>query len=200
MRKVVVLGGSAGGIEALCEVLKDLPADFSAPLLAVIHVGEGENMLPTVLQRCTRLQVLSPGTDPEPLEPGHVYVASPNRHLAVYDGCVVAAHGPRENRHRPAIDALFRSVARAYRSQFIALILTGALDDGVAGSLAVEARGGTIIVQNPDEAQNPEMPQNVMRQLKADHCLSLKEIAPLLVNLAANGEPITRSKTTAAEC
>src|SRR5438477_12195639 len=97
MRKVVVVGGSAGAIEAFCEVLKDLPADMPAPVLAVIHIGEGESMLATVLQRCTKLEVLSPSAS-EPLKAGKVYIAPPNRHLALHDGCVVAAHGPRENR------------------------------------------------------------------------------------------------------
>jgi two-component system chemotaxis response regulator CheB len=188
MRKVIVLGGSAGGIEALCGLLKDLPAELPAPLLAVIHIGEGENMLTRVLQRCTKLEVVSP-RHPEPLRDGRVYIAPPNRHLAVHDGCVLAAHGPRENRHRPAIDALFRSAARTYRSAVIGVIVSGALEDGVAGCLAIEARGGTIVVQDPKEAQNSEMPSNVLRQVKTDYTLPLKDIAGLLVKLAGHGEP-----------
>jgi two-component system chemotaxis response regulator CheB len=199
MRKLIVLGGSAGGVEALSTLLKDLPADFPAPVLAVIHIGESENMLVEVLQRSTKLQVSSP-TEPEPLADGRVYIAPPNRHLIVRDGCVLAAHGPRENRHRPAIDALFRSAARAYRSKVIAVILTGALDDGVAGSLAVEARGGTIVVQDPAQARNPDMPANVLRQIKTNYCLALSDIPPLLIKLSSTGEPIAHSKPTAAQC
>ena len=199
MKKVIVLGGSAGGIEALCSLLRELPADLAAPLLAVIHIGEGENMLTNVLQRCTKLEVLSPGP-PEPLQAGRVYVAPPNRHLAVHDGCVLAAHGPRENRHRPAIDALFRSAARVHRSAVIGVIVSGALDDGVAGSLAVEARGGTIVVQEPNEAGNPEMPLNVLRQVKTNYRLPMKEIAALLVKLANNGDPLEVSKQNPELC
>jgi two-component system, chemotaxis family, protein-glutamate methylesterase/glutaminase len=199
MRKVIVLGGSAGGIQALQAVLKDLPPDLSAPVLAVIHVGEGDNYLPRVLQGYTRLEVLSP-TEPQPLVAGRVYVAPPNRHLAIRSDCVLPAHGPRENRHRPAIDVLFRSAARAYRSNVIAVILSGALDDGVAGSLAVQARGGTIIVQDPAQAQTPEMPANVLRAVKTEHCLPLERIGPELVRLARNGEPLPEHRLTAAQC
>src|SRR5215831_479866 len=93
MRKVIVLGGSAGGIEAFSALLKELPVDIAAPVLAVIHIGEGGNMLVEVLQRCTSLKVLTPN-EPEPLEEGRVYLGPPNRHLTVRDGCVLAAHGP----------------------------------------------------------------------------------------------------------
>jgi two-component system chemotaxis response regulator CheB len=199
MRRVFVLGGSAGSIKALCTVLKELPGDFPAPLLAVIHIGEGENMLREVLQRCTKLEVTSP-VDAEPLVEGKVYIAPPNRHLAVRKGCVFATHGARENRNRPAIDALFRSAARAYRSRVAAVVLSGALDDGVAGCMAVEARGGTIIVQDPKQAANPEMPENVLRQIKTDYCLPVQEIGALLNTLARNGESIEQPTPTAAEC
>src|SRR5262249_14697009 len=139
-------------------------------------------------------------TEPQPLTVGRVYIAPPNRHLAVRSDCVLAAHGPRENRYRPAIDVLFRSAARAYRSNVIAVILSGALDDGVAGSLAVQARGGTIIVQDPSQAQTPDMPANVLRAVKTDYSVPLEQIGPLLTRLAANGEPIRERKPTAEEC
>lgn len=199
MRKVIVVGGSAGGIQALCAVLKNLPADLPAPVLAVIHISEGENLLPAVLQRCTKLEVISP-TEPQPIQPGRVYVALPNLHLAVRSDCVLAARGPRENRHRPAIDVLFRTAARAYRANVIGVILSGALDDGVAGCLAIEARGGTVIVQDPKEAQSSEMPANVLRAIKANYCLPAEQIAGQLITLSRNGEPLPESKPTAAQC
>src|SRR5438034_432947 len=125
MRKVIVVGGSAGGIAALCSILKGIPADFPAPILAVIHVPESANQLPTVLQRSSALTVVNPDK-PQPIRAGTVYLAPPNRHLIVKSGCAVAVMGPRENRHRPAVDTLFRSAARAYRGSVIALVLSGA--------------------------------------------------------------------------
>jgi two-component system chemotaxis response regulator CheB len=176
-----------------------LPTEFSAPLLAVIHLGEGGSFLREVLQRCTRLQVVSP-QGPEPITSGRIYIASPNRHLTVRDGCVMTSPGPRENRHRPAIDVLFRSAARSYRADVVAVILSGALDDGVAGSLAVKARGGTVIIQDPEEAATPDMPSNVLKRVRVDHSLRLAEIGPFLSRLAANGESTTVHDSTSKEC
>ena len=199
MRKVIVVGGSAGGIEALGALLKALPEDLAAPLLAVIHIGEGPNYLPSILQRCTSLQVLSP-VEPQALVQGRVYIASPNRHLAVRADCVLPAHGPRENRHRPAIDVLFRSAARAYRSEVVGVVLSGALDDGVAGALAIQARGGQVLVQDPAQAQSPEMPSNVRRVLPGARALPVEGIAAELVELVRNGRPLHGRNPTPAEC
>jgi two-component system chemotaxis response regulator CheB len=189
VRKVVVIGGSAGGIPALCEILKDLPADFAAPVLAVIHTSQGSRFLPEVLKRCSRLDVVSPKTA-EPIAAGCIHVAAPNRHLIVKSHCAISWMGPRENRHRPAVDALFRTAARIYRSQVVAVILSGALDDGSAGALAVKARGGTVIVQDPDDASVSDMPANALRAVKADFCLRAKEIPAQLVKEVSKGRPI----------
>lgn len=184
MKRIIVVGGSAGGIQALCSLLKGIPHNFPAPILAVIHIAEEAHMLAAVLQRCTALKVVDP-TKPEPLRAGRVYVAPPNRHLLVKSGCAVAVMGPRENRHRPSVDALFRSTARSYRRSVVAVVLTGALDDGSAGALAVKSRGGVVIVQDPNDAEMPDMPANVLRQVRTDHRVKLKEIAPLLKRLVA---------------
>ena len=144
MRKVTVFGGSAGGIQSLCRVLEGLAGELPAALLAVIHIGEGSNHLAEVLQRCTKIDVVSP-KKPELLLPSRLYIAPGNHHLVVKNGCVLVTKGPRENRHRPAIDTLFRSAARTYRSAVVGVVLSGALDDGSAGALAVKARGGMLI-------------------------------------------------------
>jgi len=164
-----------------------MPATFPAPVLAVIHVAETSNNLTDVLQRCCTLKVVDPHKA-MPLRPGKVYVAPPNRHLIVKSGCAVAVMGPRENRHRPSVDTLFRSAARAYRRSVVAVVVSGALDDGSAGALAVKSRGGTVIVQDPDEAEVPDMPMNVMKQVATARRLALNEIPAALTRLAsANG-------------
>src|ERR1051325_8304385 len=157
VRKVVVIGGSAGGIQSLCKVIEHLPSELSAPFLGVTHAGEGSNRLPEVLQRCDSIQVVVP-EPAEPIAPGRLYLPLPNHHLIVRNGCAATVMGPRENRHRPSVNTLFRSVARSYRSKVIGVILSGALDDGASGALAIKARGGTLIVEDPATAQVPEMP------------------------------------------
>jgi len=179
---VVVIGASAGGIQALCRILESLPPHFGAPLLAVIHTGEGPSVLDEVLQRCGGVKVVR-AVKSHKLREGHLYIGTPNRHLIVQDGSVSSVMGPRENRQRPAVDALFRSAARAHRSEVIAVVLSGYLDDGSAGALAVKARGGTVIVQDPREAEAPMMPQNVVQQVGADFCLPLAEIPSTLTRL-----------------
>jgi two-component system chemotaxis response regulator CheB len=199
VRNVVVFGGSAGGIQALLSILKELPSNLEAGALAVIHTSEQSTHLPQVLARCSTLEVVAPAAA-EPIVSGRVYVAAPNRHLIVRSHCAVSWMGPRENRHRPAVDALFRSAARAYRSRVIAVVLSGALDDGSAGALAVKSRGGTVIVQDPKEALMDEMPANVLRQVEIDHCAPLTEIPELLVRLISKNRPMKIRKASRKQC
>jgi two-component system, chemotaxis family, protein-glutamate methylesterase/glutaminase len=185
VRSVIVFGGSAGGIQALCSVLEGLPGTVDAAALAVIHTTDETKVLPKVLGRCSELKVVSPQQTAEPIAAGHLYVPAPNRHLIVSSHCALSWMGPRENRHRPAVDALFRTAARHYRDHVIAVVLSGALDDGSAGALAVKARGGTVIVQDPSDAEVPDMPANVLRQVKTDHRVRAAEIPALLSELIA---------------
>jgi two-component system, chemotaxis family, protein-glutamate methylesterase/glutaminase len=198
-RKVIVIGGSTGGIQSLCTILKNLPSNLDSPVLAVIHTGEGSQYLGNVVQRCGGMKVIR-SEKAEPIEAGKIYLAAPNRHLMVNSHCAISWMGPRENRHRPSVDALFRTAARTYRRHVIAVILSGALDDGTAGALAVKARGGTVIVQDPDEAFVKDMPANVMRQVETDYCLPLAKIPALLVKLSSEGRQIKSPKPTAKEC
>ena len=193
IRKVVAIGGSAGAIQGLCQVLERLPPEMSAALLGVIHMGEGANHLPQVLQRCDSLKVVVP-EPAEPLAPARLYLPLPNHHLVVKNGCAATVMGPRENRHRPSVNTLFRSVARNYRSKVIGVVLSGALDDGAAGALAIKARGGTLIVEDPATAQVPEMPLNAMRSVTPDYRLPAAEIAETLTRLASEGDAIRPTK------
>jgi two-component system chemotaxis response regulator CheB len=127
-----------------------------------------------------------------------VYVATPNRHLVVRDGCVLASPGPRENRHRPSVDALFRSAARRYRSNLIAVVLSGTLDDGVAGAQAVQVRGGVVLVQDPAEAEFADMPRNVLAKVEASRTMPIRKIASLLRRLASQEQPVHHDSQ--AEC
>src|SRR4051812_18169025 len=181
IRDIIVLGGSAGGIEASCEVLRGLPADLGAACFIVQHVGEA-SVLDQVLSRCSGLPVKTP-KDRELIKSGQAYVAPGGRHLALNDGHMQLVMSPRENRHRPSVDVLFRSAARAYRSRVIAVILSGTLDDGASGVLAVKERGGTVIVQDPADAAFSGMPENAMRTGRVDYSVPARKIPELLVKL-----------------
>ena len=141
------------------------------------------SLLPKILERAGPLQVSLPG-DVGPIKSGHIYVAAPDHHLLLEQGHVRLTRGPKENRFRPSIDALFRSAAYAYGSRVVGVILTGLLDDGTAGLWAVKDRGGTTIVQDPKEAAAPSMPQSAMQNVEVDYRLPLSDIAPLLNELA----------------
>ena len=147
-----------------------------------MHVGGWSNLGP-IINRCGNLPAAE-AQDGEPIERGRIYVAPSNNHLIIGDGKVFLSRGPRENRHRPAVDPLFRSAARTYRERVIGVILTGALDDGAAGTFAIKNRGGLAVVQDPADALAPGMPLSAMRNVEVDHCVPLDEIAPLLAKLA----------------
>ena len=182
------MGASAGGVAALTGILAGLPGDFPAPILIVMHIGDHPSVLPTLLARRCALPVRH-AADGESLGPGMVLVAPPGRHLLVgRDGEALRAmltRGPRENHSRPAIDPLFRSAAVACAGAAAGVILTGYLDDGVAGLAAIKECGGTAIVQDPADAMAPDMPRHAIDQVAVDRCLPLDGIAGALVEWAA---------------
>ena len=181
---IIVIGASAGGVEALKEVVRELPADLQAALFVVLHVpAQSPSILPQILDREGPLGV-GHAVDGEPITYGRVYVAPPDNHLLIERGRVRVVHGPKENRYRPAVDPLFRSAAVAYGARVVGVVLTGALDDGAAGMIAVKRCGGVAVVQNPHEALYPGMPSSVMRSVKVDYCVPLSEVARLLARLS----------------
>jgi two-component system chemotaxis response regulator CheB len=158
-RDLVVLGASAGGVEALCEVMGGLPAGLPAAVLVVTHMpAVAHSALANVLDRCGALPVGRAEQD-APLLPGRVYVAVPDRHLLVRDGHMLISRAPHQNRARPAVDALFRSAARWHGRRAVGVVLSGALDDGAAGLAAIDAAGGACAVQDPGDARHPGMPE-----------------------------------------
>ena len=179
---IVVIGASAGGVEAISILLSQLPRDLKAAICVVMHVARGRSMLPEILSRAGRLPAVHP-EDGDSLEYGRVYVARPDHHLIIEPGKLRVVHGPTENGCRPAVDPLFRSAARVYGSQVVGIVLTGGLDDGTAGLAAVKEAGGIAIIQDPDEAFAPSMPRSARSLVAVDHVLPVREMGRLITEL-----------------
>lgn len=189
---IVLIGASAGGVEAISAIVAGLPRDLRAAVFVVLHVSRGRSVLPDILTRAGRLPAVHPD-DGDRIQYGRIYVAPPDHHLTIEGDTVRITHGPSENGVRPAVDPLFRSAARTFGSRVIGIVATGSLDDGTAGMAAVKEAGGIAIVQDPDEAFAASMPRSVMATTTVDHVLPLIEIAPMVVALvreeAAPGPP-----------
>ena len=182
-RDVVVIGGSAGGIPALLTLVSKLPADLPAAVFVVIHLApDYASRLPELLNARGALRASHP-VDGELHGPGRMYIAPPDNHLTLRGPYISVARGPKENGHRPSVDALFRSAASAYGPRVIGVVLSGYLDCGTAGLLSIKARGGLAIAQDPAEAQASSMPASAVRNVALDHVLKVDDIAPLLARL-----------------
>jgi two-component system chemotaxis response regulator CheB len=181
-RAVVVIGASAGGLEALLKVIGPLPKTFAAAVMVVIHrPADAPTALPLILRRRSELEVVVP-SEGDKIAEGVLYVAPVDRHMLVVDGRVRLARGPRVNHVRPAADVLFQTAARSFGRRAIGITLSGALYDGTAGLNAIKQYGGTAIVQDPEDALVPSMPLSAIRGDGAiDYVLPASEIGEALI-------------------
>ena len=182
--RLIAVGASTGGIRALKIVLAGLPRDLNASVLVVIHLAPSSpGYIPEILGRAGLLRCVHPEQG-QKLQGAHVYVAPPDQHMLVDgNGAIRLSRGPKENRSRPAVDPLFRSAALAYGPRTIGVILTGNLDDGTSGLLAIKERGGTTVIQDPADAEAPSMPLSAARHAEIDHKVPLAAVASLLTRL-----------------
>lgn len=181
----MVVGGSAGGVEAMVELVSGLPADLPGCVLVSVHIGpRAESRLPQILTREGPLPAEHAG-DGMPLQPGRILVAPPDRHLLVVDGRVRLSSGPRINRHRPAVDAMFAAAARWAGSRVVAVVLSGLLDDGAVGAALVARAGGQVLAQDPAEAVFPSMPLAAMAAVPDLRTASARDLGTAASELLA---------------
>jgi two-component system chemotaxis response regulator CheB len=184
--RIVVIGASTGGLPALQELLRGLPAGFQPTICVVVQLPAWRRDLLSSVLAVGERKAIEP-VNRQPLSAGALYVAPPDHHLLVDEGEALLWHGPKENSQRPAINALFRSAAVAYGAGVVGIVLSGALDDGATGLWWIKRHGGVAIVQDPKEADVPSMPQAAIAAVDVDYCVGVREMAPLLVRLT--GEP-----------
>ena len=193
-RDIVVVGASAGGVEALRTLAAGLPGDFPGAVFVVLHVPPTSSVLPAILTRAGKLPTAH-ARDGDPVEHGRIYIAAPDYHLLIEDDVMRLERGPRENGHRPAIDPLFRTAAMRYGARVTGVILSGALDDGVTGLGAIKRLGGAVVVQDPEEALYPAMPRSAVEAGVADHVVPIAAIPGLIVQLATTQVAGKRAKS-----
>jgi two-component system chemotaxis response regulator CheB len=194
-RDVVVIGASAGGVEALIRLFAELPGDFPAAVAVVIHRSPYfAGKLGHVLGRRSALPVVEP-EDGALVKPGSIYLAPRDQHVLLEAGAFRLNRGPRQHHTRPAIDPLFVSAARTYGKRVVGVILSGGGDDGVVGAIAINVVGGLVLVQDPDEARVGHMPRTAIARDHVDAVLPLAGIAAGLTSLAA-GEPVEVGEVT----
>jgi two-component system, chemotaxis family, protein-glutamate methylesterase/glutaminase len=183
-RNVVVIGTSAGGLQALDELIGQLPAGLPAAFFIVQHMAaeaSGEALVQALGRRKTfRCKIASDG---ETFKNGTIYIARPDYHMLVKKTTLLVTKGARENRYRPAVDPLFRSAAVTHGAAVIGVLLTGMLDDGTAGLLAIQKCGGVTVVQDPNDAAYPQMPQSAINHVDVAHVVTLADMGPLLERL-----------------
>ena len=185
-RNIIVVGASAGGLEALDQLVGQLPTHLAASIFVVQHMAPHNSGEP-LLRRLSRHKAFQPklAADGDRFRPGRIYIAPPDNHLLVKATKVLVTKGARENRHRPGIDPLFRSAAVAHGARVIGIVLTGMLDDGTAGLIAIKRCGGVTVVQDPRDAAYSGMPLSALDNSNVDFCVPLAEMGLLLTTLVS---------------
>lgn len=178
-----------GGVESFRNLAGQLQPSFPGAVFLVLHTSpESPGILPEILGRSGPLPARNAEHEGR-FRPGHIYVAPPDQHLLLRDHMTVLSRGPKENRTRPAIDTLFRSAAVEWSTRVVGVLLSGYLDDGVAGLAAIQRCGGVTVVQDPNDTLYPDMPRNALRALSIDHCLPLAGMGKLLDTLVREAAP-----------
>jgi two-component system chemotaxis response regulator CheB len=197
-RDIVVIGASAGGITALKEFVSGLPENFAGAIFVVLHIPPyTESHLALILSKAGKLKAMNP-KDGQEVEDGMIYVAPADHHMILEKGKIVVKRGPKENRFRPSIDALFRSAAYEYGTRVIGIILSGMLNDGISGLWTIRRHGGIAIIQTPEDAEQPQLPENALEELEADYMLDAIDMPPLVAGLVSERAP-KRNKFTQEE-
>ncbi len=193
---IVVIGASAGGVETLRRLVRDLPADLPAAVFIVVHFPtNATSTLAQILRRAGPMSAVN-AEDGQQIVPGRIYVAPPNQHMLVKPGYVKLVRGPKENGFRPAINPLFRTAARAYGPRVVGVVLSGTLDDGTLGLQDVKQYGGTAIVQDPEDALFDAMPRSAIEEVSVDFVLPVAKIGAAISRLAR--EPLPEPRTNAS--
>lgn len=195
--RLIVVGSSAGGVEALLTIAGGLPVDFAAPVLVVQHIGAHHSYLPDLLRR-SGPNAAKFGAHDEVPRPGTIYVAPPDHHMLIESGRLRITRGPREHHTRPAIDPLFRSAALERGPGAVGIVLSGMMDDGTAGLRAIKDGGGVAVVQDPADALEPGMPSSALSYVEVDHVVTALEMPELLVTLAQPRKGAQALETSAA--
>jgi len=183
---IVVIGTSSGGFFALAELISQLNDKMDASFFVVMHLSHHSigGYLVSQMQKFTTL-LCQEADNNTVIKKGTIYFAQPNKHLIIKNEKVILGFGPEENRWRPSIDVLFRSAAAAYDGHTIGIVLTGMLDDGTAGMATIKTCGGTAIVQDPNEAEYPDMPLSVLKEIEVDYCIPLSKMGAAISEIIA---------------
>jgi two-component system chemotaxis response regulator CheB len=180
---IIAIGASAGGVDALRQIVRPLPADLQAAIFVVMHISPlAPSVLPQILNDAGAMTAAA-AVEGERIQPGRIYVAPSDHHMLIEPGVVRLTRGPRENRFRPAIDPLFRTVARAYGSRVLGIVLTGLLGDGAVGLQVIKSERGRTMVQEPGDAMFSSMPLTAMRSTSVDFVLPAAEMPARIVDL-----------------